>query len=66
MTEQKSNTNIDRRNFISVGAAAGAGLIMSNVVRSQQNRSSSEDLNIAILGTELSYYSYDKQSDSDK
>ncbi len=43
-------TNMNRRDFLAVGAAAGAGLIMPNVLRAAQVNNS-DDLRIGIIGT---------------
>jgi predicted dehydrogenase len=51
MTDPKNDNNLNRRNFMKVGAVAGAGLMMPNIIRSQTTLGSSDDLNIALLGT---------------
>ena len=51
MSEQKIYKNIDRRSFLKVSAAAGAGLIMPQINKAAQKPKKSDDLNIAILGT---------------
>ncbi len=50
MNEEKNNAAINRRNFLAVGAAAGAGLIMPNVLRAAKVNDSN-DLRIGIIGT---------------
>jgi predicted dehydrogenase len=51
MREQMVNKDIDRRSFLSMTAAAGAGLMMSKMARGQKSVTTSDDLNIALLGT---------------
>ena len=51
MNNQKTNKDLNRRNFIKVSAAVSAGLMMPNIIRSQTKVGSSNDLNIALLGT---------------
>ena len=51
MDKEKSNKDIDRRSFLSVSAAAGAGLIMSKMAKAQTSTGSSDDINIALLGS---------------
>ncbi len=46
----KENTNMNRRDFLAVGAAAGAGLMMPNVLRAAKVNDSN-DLRIGIIGT---------------
>ncbi|MBN2011822.1 Gfo/Idh/MocA family oxidoreductase [candidate division KSB1 bacterium] len=49
--KQQSLPTINRRDFMKVSAVAGAGLLMPTIIRSQTPASSSDDLNIALLGT---------------
>ncbi len=51
MSDQNTNKKLDRRSFLKVSAAAGATLMMPNIIRSQTKVGSSDDLNIALLGT---------------
>lgn len=44
-----TQTNMNRRDFLAVGAAAGAGLMMPNVLRSAQVNNSN-DLRIGLIG----------------
>ncbi len=48
---EKQKSTVNRREFLKVGAAAGAGLMMPNIIRSQTPINNSNDLNIALLGT---------------
>ena len=49
MNEEKKNTGLNRRDFLAVGAAAGAGLMMPNVVRAAKVNNS-DDLRIGLIG----------------
>jgi len=49
MTEEKKNTGLNRRGFLAVGAAAGAGLMMPNIVRAAKVNDSN-DLKIGLIG----------------
>ena len=51
MSDHKIKQDLNRRNFMKVSAAAGAGLMMPNIIRSQTKVGDSNDLNIALLGT---------------
>ncbi|MBN2089962.1 Gfo/Idh/MocA family oxidoreductase [candidate division KSB1 bacterium] len=51
MKYEQFKFDINRRNFMKVSAIAGAGLLLPNMIRGQQKIRSSDDLNIAIIGT---------------
>ncbi|MBI9070255.1 MAG: Gfo/Idh/MocA family oxidoreductase [Melioribacteraceae bacterium] len=51
MIKKDSNTNIDRRNFLKLTAAAGAGIILSPYIKTNAQSSVTNDLNVALLGT---------------
>ena len=51
MKSPKNRNDMDRRSFLSLGAAAGAGLMLSKMASGQQKTSPSDDLNVALLGT---------------
>ncbi|MBN2091630.1 Gfo/Idh/MocA family oxidoreductase [candidate division KSB1 bacterium] len=44
------NQNLNRRDFIKIGTAAGAAMLMPQIIRSQEASGSSDDLNIALIG----------------
>lgn len=50
---KNQDKGMNRRNFIATSAAAGAGLMMPKITRAQNSKatSSSDDLNIALIGT---------------
>lgn len=50
MSIEKNSPEMNRRNFLAVGAAAGAGLIMPNIIKSQTKVFNSDDLRIGIIG----------------
>ena len=50
MSEEKKKAGINRRDFLAAGAAAGAGLMMPNVLRAAKVNDSN-DLRIGIIGT---------------
>ena len=50
MSNEISNKQINRRNFLQTTAAAGAGLAFSPVVLGQASRGKPDDINIALLG----------------
>ncbi|NOY57522.1 MAG: Gfo/Idh/MocA family oxidoreductase, partial [Calditrichaeota bacterium] len=50
MNDQKKDSAIPRRQFIKYSAATGAGLILSSQALAQTKSTSSDDLNIALLG----------------
>lgn len=51
MKKQNDNQDINRRYFLKTGAAVGAGLLISPMVKGQEVTKGSNDLNIALIGT---------------
>lgn len=51
MSDQKIKDSIDRRKFLKMSAAAGAGMLMPQMTVAKEKAKKSDDLNIAIIGT---------------
>ena len=48
---KKETRNLDRRDFIKVSAAAGAGLMFAPYLKTSAQNSLTNDINVALLGT---------------
>ncbi|MFC1555911.1 Gfo/Idh/MocA family protein [candidate division KSB1 bacterium] len=46
-----NNKDIDRRRFLTLGTAAGAGLVMSGIAKAHSSVQNPDDINIALLGS---------------
>jgi predicted dehydrogenase len=48
---EKEKKNLDRRDFLKVSAAAGAGLVFAPYIKTSAQNSLTNDINVALLGT---------------